>query len=183
MSGEEHQAADLQVAQVGAVADPDVEAGGEADQDGDGDVDVGQVDGAVAIEEQRVARRLAGHARRHGEEQIGEDRKGAAQLPAVQAKGAFREAQHGIRFSHSEMSERPSLLARLLRPIVQLRDGEATTALLMFLYSFLAMTSYNIIKPITRSEFISSLGADNLPYVHVRDGRADRRHHAGLHEG
>lgn len=63
------------------------------------------------------------------------------------------------------MSERPSLTARLLRPIVQLREGEATTALLMFLYSFLAMTSYNIIKPITRSQFIASLGADNLPYV------------------
>ena len=63
------------------------------------------------------------------------------------------------------MSERPSVIARLLRPIVQLRDGEATTALLMFLYSFLALTSYNIIKPITRSEFISSLGADDLPYV------------------
>lgn len=63
------------------------------------------------------------------------------------------------------MPERPSLLSRLLRPIVQLRDGESTTALLMFLYSFLAMTSYNIIKPITRSEFISSLGADDLPYV------------------
>ena len=58
-----------------------------------------------------------------------------------------------------------SIAGRLLRPLVQLRDGEATTALLMFLYSFLAMTSYNIIKPITRSEFISSLGADNLPYV------------------
>ena len=42
-----------------------------------------------------------------------------------------------------------STRARLLRPIVQLRDGESTTALLMFLYSFLAMTSYNIIKPIT----------------------------------
>jgi AAA family ATP:ADP antiporter len=68
------------------------------------------------------------------------------------------------------MSERPSLLARILRPIVQLRDGEATTALLMFLYSFLAMTSYNIIKPITRSEFISSLGADNLPYVQFGAG-------------
>ncbi|HYE88143.1 MAG TPA: MFS transporter [Vicinamibacterales bacterium] len=53
----------------------------------------------------------------------------------------------------------------MLRPIVQLRDGEPATALLMFLYSFLAMTSYNIIKPITRSEFISSLGADDLPYV------------------
>jgi len=48
------------------------------------------------------------------------------------------------------MSERPSLLARLLRPIVQFRDGEITTALLMFLYAFLAMASYNIIKPITR---------------------------------
>ena len=63
------------------------------------------------------------------------------------------------------MAERPTLAARLLRPIVQLREGESTTALLMFLYSFLAMTSYNIIKPITRSEFISSLGADDLPWV------------------
>jgi len=68
------------------------------------------------------------------------------------------------------MSERPSLLARLLSPIVQLRNGEATTALLMFLYSFLAMTSYNIIKPITRSEYIASLGADNLPYVQFGAG-------------
>lgn len=68
------------------------------------------------------------------------------------------------------MSERPSLLARILSPIVQLRNGEATTALLMFLYSFLAMTSYNIIKPITRSEFIASLGADNLPYVQFAAG-------------
>jgi AAA family ATP:ADP antiporter len=63
------------------------------------------------------------------------------------------------------MAERPTLAARLLRPIVQLREGESTTALLMFLYSFMAMTSYNIIKPITRSEFISSLGADDLPWV------------------
>ncbi len=68
------------------------------------------------------------------------------------------------------MPERPSLTARLLRPIVQLRDGESTTALLMFLFSFLAMTSYNIIKPITRSEFIASLGADNLPYVQFGAG-------------
>jgi AAA family ATP:ADP antiporter len=68
------------------------------------------------------------------------------------------------------MSERPSVIARLLRPIVQLRDGEATTALLMFLFAFLAMTAYNIVKPITRSEFISSLGADNLPYVQFGAG-------------
>lgn len=68
------------------------------------------------------------------------------------------------------MSERPTLTARLLRPIVQLREGESTTALLMFLYSFLAMTSYNIIKPITRSQFIVSLGVDNLPYVQFGAG-------------
>jgi hypothetical protein len=40
--GEEHQAADLQVAQVGAVAEPDVGTGGNADQGGDRDVDVGK---------------------------------------------------------------------------------------------------------------------------------------------
>ena len=68
------------------------------------------------------------------------------------------------------MPERPSFTARLLLPIVQLRDGETTTALLMFLYSFLAMSSYNIIKPISRSEFISNLGADNLPYVQFGTG-------------
>ncbi len=62
------------------------------------------------------------------------------------------------------------MLTRLLNPIVQLRTGESTTALLMFLYSFLAMTSYNIVKPITRSEFISSLGADNLPWVQFGAG-------------
>ena len=62
------------------------------------------------------------------------------------------------------------MLNRILRPLVQLREGEAATALLMFLYSFLAMTSYNIVRPITRSEFISSLGADNLPYAQFTMG-------------
>ena len=50
----------------------------------------------------------------------------------------------------------------------------------MFAYSFLAMTAYNIVKPITRSKFISDLGADNLPYVQLGGGRAHRRAHAGL---
>ena len=64
------------------------------------------------------------------------------------------------------MADRPSssLASRLLSPIAEVRPGEATTALLMFAYSFLAMTSYNIVKPITRSQFINSLGADNLPW-------------------
>ena len=57
------------------------------------------------------------------------------------------------------------IVRRLISPIVELRDSETGIALLMFAYSFLAMTAYNIVQPITRSRFISSLGADNLPYV------------------
>ena len=59
---------------------------------------------------------------------------------------------------------------RLLVPFVQVRDGESTTAVLMFAYSFLAMTAYNIIKPVTRSKFIADLGADNLPWVQLGAG-------------
>src|SRR4029450_7269197 len=47
---------------------------------------------------------------------------------------------------------------------------ETSTPLLMFAYSFLAMTSYNILKPLTRSKFIAQLGADNLPYVQLAAG-------------
>jgi len=65
---------------------------------------------------------------------------------------------------------RLSLLTRWLSPIAELRAGEGGTALLLFLYSFLAMTSYNIVKPVTRSQFISSLGADNLPWVQFGAG-------------
>jgi len=57
------------------------------------------------------------------------------------------------------------MLQKLLSPIVEVRREEASTLLLMFLYSFLAMTAYNIVQPITRSEFISAHGAENLPYV------------------
>src|SRR3954462_13371491 len=62
------------------------------------------------------------------------------------------------------------MLQRLLSPIVELRKEEGRTALLMFAYSFLAMTGYNAIKPLTRSKFISDLGADNLPYVLLAAG-------------
>ncbi|MEQ1759255.1 MAG: Npt1/Npt2 family nucleotide transporter [Vicinamibacterales bacterium] len=62
------------------------------------------------------------------------------------------------------------LIRRLVSPFVQLREGEGTTAALMFAYSFLAMTAYNIIKPVTRSKFISDLGADNLPWVQLAAG-------------
>jgi ATP:ADP antiporter, AAA family len=59
---------------------------------------------------------------------------------------------------------------RVIDKIVTIRDGEAATAIMMFAYSFLAMTAYNILKPITRSQFISALGADNLPYVQLAAG-------------
>ncbi len=58
-----------------------------------------------------------------------------------------------------------SLLYRLLGSTTSIRPEEAAPVALMFAYSFLAMTSYNIVKPLTRSQFIAALGSDNLPYV------------------
>ncbi len=70
------------------------------------------------------------------------------------------------------MAERPSqsLAARLVSPIVHLRQGEAATVLLMFAYSFLAMAGYNMIKPVTRGLFIEKLGAENLPWIQFGAG-------------
>src|SRR5262245_25524847 len=58
-----------------------------------------------------------------------------------------------------------SLGERVVDRLTNTRRGERTVALLMFAYSFLAMTSHNIIKPVFKSKFIDQLGADNLPYV------------------
>ena len=58
-----------------------------------------------------------------------------------------------------------SLLQRLLAPIVQVRKEEIATMFGMFFYSFLAMIAFNMVRPVTRSQFIENLGADNLPYV------------------
>ncbi|MBM3789942.1 MAG: cyclic nucleotide-binding domain-containing protein, partial [Acidobacteria bacterium] len=63
-----------------------------------------------------------------------------------------------------------AFIGRALRPLGQIAEGEGATAVLMFSYSFLAMTAYNIVKPITRSKFISALGADNLPYIQLAAG-------------
>jgi len=63
-----------------------------------------------------------------------------------------------------------SLLQRALARIVDVRIEEIVTMLLMFAYSFLAMAGYNVVKPATRSQFINSLGADNLPYVQLAAG-------------
>jgi AAA family ATP:ADP antiporter len=57
------------------------------------------------------------------------------------------------------------LLQRVLSPFVEVRREETTGIALMFTYSFLAMTAYNIIQPLTRSKLIQSLGAVNVPWV------------------
>src|SRR5688572_2096029 len=54
---------------------------------------------------------------------------------------------------------------RVAGPLLAFRQGDGVIAALLFAYSFLAMTSYNILKPLTRSRFISDLGSANLPYV------------------
>lgn len=59
----------------------------------------------------------------------------------------------------------PTRLHRLLGSVTSIRPEETAPVVLMFAYSFLAMTSYNIVKPLTRSQFIAALGSDNLPYV------------------
>ena len=62
------------------------------------------------------------------------------------------------------------MIQRVLRRVLPLRSDESSVALLMFAYSFLAMSAWNIVRPVTRSKFIDALGADNLPYVQLAAG-------------
>jgi len=62
------------------------------------------------------------------------------------------------------------IIAQVLRPFGRIHPEEASTVILMFLYSFLIMAAHSIIKPATRSTFIESLGSDNLPYVQLVAG-------------
>jgi hypothetical protein len=59
---------------------------------------------------------------------------------------------------------------RMIDKVVTLRDGEAATAVMMFAFSFLAMTAYHILKPITRSQFISALGPTTCPTCNLAPG-------------
>jgi AAA family ATP:ADP antiporter len=63
-----------------------------------------------------------------------------------------------------------AIVQRLLSPVVQVREEESTTLLLMFLYSFLAMTAYNILKPLASGTFIAVHGAENLPIMVLTAG-------------
>ena len=63
-----------------------------------------------------------------------------------------------------------ALLRKVLSPVVELRENEVATSVMMFAYSFLVMTVYTTLKPVTRSKFIADLGADNLPLVQFAFG-------------
>ena len=63
-----------------------------------------------------------------------------------------------------------AIITRILSPIVQFREHETATGLLMFFYSFLVITAYSAVKPLTQSAFIRDLGADNLPHVLLAAG-------------
>ena len=63
-------------------------------------------------------------------------------------------------------------LRRLIAVVVEVRPDERATTLLMFMYSFLAMTTYNIVQPVTRAAFIADFGAGNIPYVLLAAGPA-----------
>jgi ATP/ADP translocase len=58
-----------------------------------------------------------------------------------------------------------AIVHRLLAPVVDVRQEESGTLVLMFLYSFLAMTAYNILKPLAAGVFIGAFGAENLPFM------------------
>jgi len=59
-------------------------------------------------------------------------------------------------------------LGRLL-PALNIKKGEASKTFLMFLYFFLVITAYYILKPVRDSLFIEWLGAENLPFVYLGD--------------
>ena len=55
----------------------------------------------------------------------------------------------------------------LLKKILDIRSGEWRNVILMFLYFFMIITSYYILKPVRNSLFLEQLGAHNLPWVYI----------------
>ena len=63
-----------------------------------------------------------------------------------------------------------AIVHRVLSPIVEVREEESTTLLLLALYSFLAMTAYNILKPLATATFIDVHTVENLPIMILAAG-------------
>jgi len=54
-------------------------------------------------------------------------------------------------------------------PFLNVKKGEGLKTFLMFLYFFLTITAYYILKPVRDSLFIEWMGAENLPFVYLGD--------------
>lgn len=61
----------------------------------------------------------------------------------------------------------PGLLKDWLRVATDVRREEIVPAALMFVYGFLALSSYYIAKAVRNAVFVQRVGADNLPYVYI----------------
>ena len=55
----------------------------------------------------------------------------------------------------------------LIRKVIDIRDDEIGTSILMFFYFFAIIASYYILKPVRNSLFLEQLGAKNLPWVYI----------------
>lgn len=58
-------------------------------------------------------------------------------------------------------------MRRLLSKIMDVRQGELKRVAIMAAYSFVIIASYNVLKPMTRSLFVSKLGLGQLPYLYM----------------
>lgn len=58
-------------------------------------------------------------------------------------------------------------LLRRLSAFAEVRRGEGAKTALMFLYFFLLMSSWYVIKPVRNSIFLEDLGPEQLPYVYI----------------
>ena len=69
---------------------------------------------------------------------------------------------------HSAFNTRHSLMHRtfgyLSKQFVEIRSGEGRKVLLTFLYFFLVITAYYIVKPVSRSLMLGELGSQLIPY-------------------
>lgn len=60
--------------------------------------------------------------------------------------------------------------SRAAKPFLHLHPGEAPRVFLMFLYFFLTITVLYVLKPVQRSLFITSYGADKLSWAYMGEG-------------
>jgi ATP/ADP translocase len=60
-----------------------------------------------------------------------------------------------------------NLLNRILSRIVEIKPGEELIASLLFLYFFLIMFPYGIIKPVRDAQYLLELGSINLPIAYL----------------